>query len=304
MTERDKKIINMYQNGISAKNIAKEMKVSEGTVFRVIRINNIPKHKKTIELTSDDEQKICSLYTEYNSLLSIQEKFNISYERVIKILEKNNIQLTNSRSKIINHNLDENYFENIDTPDKAYWLGWLISDGCINNNKIQLTISQQDEHILKILEKDLKVENKIYLKNNYSSFSLGSKKLCEDLSKWSIIPNKTFTVSIPDLNNNLYPHLLRGLFDGDGGISVYKRSNGQINYELGITGNKQVVEKVKKILESNIPDLTKKDIEPNGRVYRIRWGAKKDIILLREYLYKDHNNHYLIRKYEKMFQLC
>lgn len=304
MTERDKIIIEMYQSGKTAKEIAKEINFSEGTVFRVLRLNNIKKHTNYTILTPEDKKQICELYLSYNSLLSIQNKFNISYEKVIQVLKEQNIPLTNSRSKTINPTLNENYFELIDTPDKAYWIGWLISDGCIFDNKIQITISKQDEDILHLLEKDLSVENKIYLKNGYSSFTLGSKKMCEDLNKLSITPNKTFTVKIPKLSDNLYSHLLRGLFDGDGGISIYQRSNGQTNYEINFTGNLQVIQEIKNILENNLPNLTKKNIEKNNSIYRIRWGSKKDIIMIRNYLYDNHNNHYLIRKYNKIFQLC
>lgn len=306
MTERDKKIIELYQIGKSAKEISNIVGFSVGTVFRVLRLNKIPKQKNGYNLTKEDKQKICDLYQNYQSVLSISKQYNVSASVISQILLENNIIL-NTRSKIINPSLKEDYFQCIDTPEKAYWLGWLISDGCIVNNKIQFNILQEDKYILHQLEKDLNVTNKVKISSNgYARFSLGSIKMCQDLTNYNITPKKTFTVTIPEnLDKTLYSHLIRGIFDGDGSISVYTRTNGVVNYEFSITGNKQVIEKIKDILECEIPHLKRKTIEKNGSsIYRIRWGSKKDIILLRDYLYKNSTNHYLIRKYEKIIKLC
>ena len=46
---------------------------------------------------------------------------------------------------------DINYFEVIDTEEKAYWLGFIYADGCISNdNKQQLIIElcKQDKIVL------------------------------------------------------------------------------------------------------------------------------------------------------------
>ena len=48
---------------------------------------------------------------------------------------------------------NENYFENIDTEDKAYFLGFICSDGCIENNKktyryqVTLKLHNKDKYI-------------------------------------------------------------------------------------------------------------------------------------------------------------
>lgn len=42
------------------------------------------------------------------------------------------------------------YFENIDTEEKAYWLGFLYADGYVNANedKIELCLAEKDFHHL------------------------------------------------------------------------------------------------------------------------------------------------------------
>lgn len=281
------------------------MKCSKETVYRILRLNKIPKHNKGWNLSEEDKKTICNLYKDHHSAYSIANQFEVSNHTVSRIIFTNNIE-KNSYAKMANPDLKEDYFENINTPEKAYWLGWLITDGCISNNKIQFDILQNDEYILHLLEQDLNVTNKVKVRpNGYAYFSLGSIKMCQDLAKYNITPQKTFTVSIPNnIDRKLYSHLIRGIFDGDGGISVYTRKNGKINYELSFTGNYQIIEKIKIFLEQELPTLKKKVIEKNGSVYRIRWSAKKDLFLLREYLYQNCTDHYLTRKYEKLFKLC
>jgi hypothetical protein len=36
-------------------------------------------------------------------------------------------------------------------------------------------------------------------------------------------------------------------------------------------------------------------------IKRIRWSSKKDIDLIKRYLYKNHNNHFLSRKYNLIY---
>ena len=54
---------------------------------------------------------------------------------------------------------DINYFDNINSFKKAYWLGFLSADGSLKNNKVQICLSDKD-HIEKFKE-DLKSEHKI-----------------------------------------------------------------------------------------------------------------------------------------------
>lgn len=40
------------------------------------------------------------------------------------------------------YNYNDNYFENIDTEEKAYWLGFIAADGSIVNNNRALEITK------------------------------------------------------------------------------------------------------------------------------------------------------------------
>lgn len=311
MIDRDKKIIDLYLNHpeISNKEIAKQFNISPATVTRIARINNLPRRtgNSGIRLSLDQEKEIVRKYLNSISLLELQNEYHISYDKIKSIIKKYT-ETTISHAKRLNPDLIENYFSKIDNPQKAYWLGWLISDGSITYQpekskfQIEVTLKKEDEEILHLLEFDLGVKNKTYLsQNSYIRFSLGCKKMVEDLVALGVTQNKTFTVKIPKIESKYYSHLLRGIFDGDGGFTVYHRTNGQTNQELSFCGNEFIVLSIQKILKQAIPELKEKKIENEASIKRIRWGSKKDIKLIADYLYKDCGKHYLKRKKDLIY---
>ncbi len=91
---------------------------------------------------------------------------------------------------------------------------------------IQLSLQSSDLHILQQLESDLGVRDKIKIFNRvYYRFYFCSKRMIKDLEKYGLVQNKTFTIQIPEIKEELYPALLRGMFDGDGGISIMNSRN-------------------------------------------------------------------------------
>lgn len=134
MTERDKKIIDLYLNHpeISNIEIAKQFNISAGTVSRIARLNDLPRRygNSGTKLSLKQEEDIKQRYLNGEALIQLQNEYHISYDR-IKRITKNCQQISSAKRN--NPNLIENYFEKIDSNDKAYWLGWIISDGSITN---------------------------------------------------------------------------------------------------------------------------------------------------------------------------
>lgn len=309
MIDRDKKIIDLYINSpeLSVKQIAEQFNISSATVSRIARINNLPRRTGNtgIRLTKEQINEIKYKYSMSIPLIELQKEYKISYDRIKNILK--DCQEISS-SKRINPNLKEDYFTIIDSQEKAYWLGWIISDGSITYQpekskfQLELTIKKEDEKILHLLETDLGVKDKVYLsQEKYSRFSLGSKKIVTDLINLGITQNKTFTVSVPSFDEKYNSSFLRGLFDGDGGFTSYICSNGQKQMELSFCGNENIISWVSQTLLKEIPQLTKNSITKESSIKRIRWSSKKDIKLIRDYLYKNHNNHFLSRKYNLIY---
>lgn len=293
------KICNMYDGGYSVNEISFQCDCSIGTIYNILKRNNKKTRDYNRGILKQIEKEVIDRYMKNESIWHICKEMNLYQTKVKKILYNNNINHI-SYSKRLNPLLIENYFEKIDNPDKAYWLGWLITDGCISKgNTISLSLQKQDIYVLENIQKDLGLNNKIKEFNqNYVRFSFCCKKMVEDLSKYGIIKNKTFVVDIPKLNIELLPHLLRGCFEGDGGISkIYRKKTNKYEYELSFCGNRQSVESFNNLI-SLITCIKEKNIIKSNSIYRVRWASKKEIIKILEILYKNCGKHMLERKYK------
>lgn len=122
--------------------------------------------------------------------------------------------------------LPDNYFKEINTEQKAYILGWIASDGSIKtNNTIVINIHQKDQEILEKIKNCIsqKLILKFQNRKNASpmvSLCLNSKEMCLDVcSHLKINPGKkAYKMRLPDLEEGLMWHFIRGYFDGDGSI--------------------------------------------------------------------------------------
>lgn len=143
------------------------------------------------------------------------------------------------------HSIDENYFEKIDTPNKAYFLGLIAADGNVGskNSKIKLSLHENDRDILESFRIDIKYSKELELlkkkkelgwnRSNQFMINIDCKKLHNDLINCGIIPNKTLLLTFPSKDqvpNDLINHYIRGFFDGDGCIHVQKNNKAGISF--------------------------------------------------------------------------
>lgn len=139
--------------------------------------------------------------------------------------------------KAIKYKTDESYFEKINTQDKAYFYGFMLTDGWVNERILTsgIKISVRDIDLLKSFKKYLKtdrpikiIKDKSYtygtkkIKKNKSAFiQIGIRKIVKDLINLGVRQNKSYNVKFPNTNivpHKLMPHFIRGIYDGDGTI--------------------------------------------------------------------------------------
>ena len=65
------------------------------------------------------------------SLTQLSKIEGVSRQKISRDLKKINVQIVNQHNKL---KFNEHYFDNIDSEEKAYWLGFIFADGCIMNN--------------------------------------------------------------------------------------------------------------------------------------------------------------------------
>lgn len=293
--------------------IAKENNISADTVAYWLRKYNIKKYKKIAPYMN--KTYMVKLYNKYRSGKKISKLLNCNEKTIYAWLEKHGIDTSETGSQgARKHFYNENYFKKIDTERKAYFLGFILADGCVylgankNSYRFQMNLQTQDKYILEELQKDIGSDYKIqdkkkgYKKNGdpilISLLKINSSKLCEDLMKLGIIPRKSMKQEMKEdlIPNNLIKHFIRGYFDGNGSCSLYPNNS---NMSLNFLASKKLCNQIDEILIKN--NINKNVLFKNSlsnELYGLRINNTNNKILLYYYLY-ENATIYLKRKKEK-----
>jgi len=203
---------------------------------------------------------------------------------------------------VMKYTVDKNYFEQIDTREKAYILGFIYGDGCITNkNYTTLAIGVKDRDILEFIKKALNYSGPVrrYDRNKgyIHSLRITNKKLATDLKKHGVVPNKSKVLKFPTgLKDKLILPFIFGLFDSDGYIYIPDEDCKWKQYrKLGFSGTKSVVRGVKNELEKHGFSKTSLKLEKCG-TYTTHYVCKH-VEMFNE-LYKE-SPYKLKRKFKK-----
>lgn len=216
------------------------------------------------------------------------------------------------------YNYNRDFFEIIDTEEKAYWLGFLYADGCVNINdsknksgEVCIKLKASDLNHLKKFNKSLNgnipVEFGEFICNLNNKLSKTcvircySYKMVSDLINHGCVERKSLIVKMPThLETDLYRHFIRGYYDGNGGIclSNRKRKDLKINF---CTGSKDMAEGLRSVLYSfgiNSYIITERE----NTTYRLYVAGMKNVDNMIHFMY-DNSTISLDRKLEKQKQL-
>jgi len=208
------------------------------------------------------------------------------------------------------HSLNEDYFSEMNTWKKWYFLGWLFTDGHVhkhkNNNSVSMELQEEDEYILKAFKKDIELVNDNCIttrkgrKHNWKDtkiFSFSSKKVTQDLKKLGMVPTKSLILEFPkNIPKEFESAFLLGCFDGDGCIHIDQRGYG----EFAFIGTFDMCENFQKVLIENCSvNKIKIQKRPGDKnTYHFKYGGIYNCLRIQDYLYKNAEI-YLTRKREK-----
>jgi hypothetical protein len=255
--------------------------------------------RKLRYLTEDEEKEVFNERENGLKRKDTLNKWGISERHYKDIVLKFGGELRNVERW---YNFNEDYFEKIDTEDKAYFLGFIVADGCVSDKTNRITIFQKETDILYEFKRYVKSEGNIFTSKsiNISSFGISSIKTKKDLENLGIHPNKTMMVKYPNIPEDLQNHFMRGVFDGDGCISLRtdKRDSSQRGQVNICSGSYDFIKEYYDRLVKYCGLSGKNKIRnPKGSYYVVDWGGLSDVEKIYEFLYKD-SNVYLKRKKE------
>lgn len=301
-------MIELYHQGYTYREIGNKFGISNSRVGQILRENNI--ERSDTKIKKHQYPDVVEMYYNGYTTDQIAQKYNCVHEVVCKILHRCGVQMRPASDRVRKYSFNEHYFDDIDTPNKAYILGLLYADGCnhAKNNGITLKLQERDKEVLEKINIELQNEKPLFFINlnmhndkwqNAYEISLFSKHFANTLANKGVVPNKSFKLTFPTwLNVEFYSHFIRGYIDGDGCISKDVHRAG-----VYITGTKSFCESLANIFENmlgitsyhiNIPCMAKEN-NTNTRVIQI--NAFDDAKKLLDWVYADANL-YLQRKYD------
>lgn len=165
----------------------------------------------------DKNDKFLRMVNEGKHYDEIANEFLVTKRTIQNWAKKNDVKVKRKSNRKIFFKFD--YFDKIDSEEKAYILGFIAADGYIDtrNRSLNITLSNKDRCMLETIAEALDFTGNIREElRNRITISFCSKAMVKDLSKYGVVQNKTSTVFIPDIPEELIRHFLRGYFDGDG----------------------------------------------------------------------------------------
>ena len=104
----------------------------------------------------------------------------------------------------------------IEKTKETYWfLGWMASDGHVNKNLQNFSLEICDKEILDKIKQLVNYTGEIKLrkarKENYQDsyrLLITNKKMVQDLINFGITPNKSKTIQLPEIQDDLFYHFL------------------------------------------------------------------------------------------------
>jgi hypothetical protein len=114
------------------------------------------------------------------------------------------------------------------SPEFAYAIGLLVTDGCIYSNNRIINLTSKDEEQIENFKRCLGIDNKAGIKQSgmgksFECFNLqfGDVRFIHFLNEIGITPRKTKTIGAIEVPDEYFFDFLRGHLDGDGTFYSY-----------------------------------------------------------------------------------
>lgn len=174
---------------------------------------------------------------------------------------------------------DRTFFSVIDTPAKAYILGFIIADGHVNKDGygVEIAVKESDAAIVRTIADQLGCDAPLgWMTNHYNGsymrrIQLQGKQLVNDLNRLGVYHDKSVSATYPTILAELENHLVRGIWDGDGHIAKGM-------FEL--IGTSSLLDGVVAVAEKHTGCLLRRRLSGKDRRYHYAYGSRRDAPVL------------------------
>lgn len=191
--------------------------------------------------------------------------------------------------------VNQDYFRTINDKNKAYWLGFIYVDGSIyqslGRDCFELGISVIDKGHLQKFKSDVDYKNKYTINNSgYSDMPqirlcVGQKQFVECLIDKNATQDKISEGILPDINEEMKPHFIRGLYDADGyRTDDYDQWSITSKYEILLDNLKPWLPVESTIYENN---RNEHDSDEERISYKLTVTGKESMKKLHKFIYPN-----------------
>lgn len=239
-----------------------------------------------------NEQLLRECYEKHKSMVEVAKELEANEKTIAIWMKKFNIQNVGTQGARKN-NFNHDYFKEIDTEEKAYWLGFIMADGCVykgskgTSYRLQINLKSTDiEHLNKFQQSigsSYKIQVKKIKQHEACLLKVNSTIMCKDLMKWNVIPSKSLICEMPILKKELKKHFIRGYFDGDGSLDLHKKKDPRAR----IVGGETMLQQIKDFLDEE--GMQSKVAAPtkNKSTYTLEIPVGKESMKFMSWLYED-----------------
>ena len=228
-SEEVEALIKMYKDGATYKEMIAASEMSKTTVCRTLKKAGVIENRTTSVLSEEDISHIIQIYQDDVPVTQIAEMYSCDVQTIYNCFRRLDIERTRNSNRKYRFNI--HYFDVIDTPNKAYFLGLLFADGCNFKRSINLFLQAPDKCLLEDICQEIGYDGELEFRDRSRDREKGVK--CQDvyglrlhsaymsnvLANHGVVPNKSLVLQFPTcVPSHLVSHFMRGYMDGDGHI--------------------------------------------------------------------------------------
>lgn len=214
----------------------------------------LSKKKKNPVISNEQKQTFISMYESGQTLQYIQGKTDVSTSCIADHLKNAGVQMRTNKN-YRKYTLYANFFQTIDSHEKAAIFGFLCADGynCQKEGKVKVGIHKKDIDYLEKINKYIQPDKINPIKFTYSSgfrrrpltndekmdkniacLTIFCKQMSDDLAKLGCKQAKSLNMEFPSIDPRFLSSFFLGYFDGDGCLSFSNSNTNRRVYRIAM----------------------------------------------------------------------
>lgn len=237
-----------------------------------------------------------------------QDDVNISYKTISYWINKYEL---NNLMKYKKSNYNSNYFNNINSKEKAYIVGFLAGDGHLSKEgAISCSLQLSDKNVLDFIANEIGGKVRVNDKTDRSKRQFPR-------ARWQTCDNKLYKElyqllkgrlkegrKLPYLNKRLNKYLIQGFIDAEGCFTFGRRKDqNRFWQKVGVTSKNKMLKSLINIL--NEFDIKNINLRRKGeeKCHVFEFCDKRRVLKIIELLYKNNDFVIMSRKKEKAIKI-